>query len=261
VLLISRSRCFLLTPSFSWVQSGEGDRTVSTVLSARCRRRAKNRSNGFRFWRDDHTRLKPGVNENFKFTIQKMKIGLFGGSFDPVHLGHLLVAQAAREELDLARLFFIPAAQSPFKPDSQPTAGAERLRLLRLALAGKPWCEMDDQEITRGGVSYTIDTARDYARRFPQANLFYLIGADHVAKLPLWREANELARLAEFVVIPRPGQVGVPFPAPFRGRFLAGFPLGVSSSQIRARAKAGLPIDQLVPAAVAEAIRNNQLYL
>lgn len=202
------------------------------------------------------TRLKPGVNENCK-----MKLGLFGGSFDPVHLGHLLVAQAAREELELDRLFFIPAAQSPFKPDSQPTSGAGRLRLLRLALAGKPWCEIDDQEVRRGGVSYTIDTMRDYARRFPQANLFYLIGADHVAKLPLWREADELARLAEFLVIPRPGQVGVPFPAPFRGSYLNGFPLGVSSSQIRARVKASLPIDHLVPAAVAEAIRNNQLYL
>jgi len=190
-----------------------------------------------------------------------MKLGLFGGSFDPVHLGHLLVAQAAREELELDRLVFIPAAQSPFKPDSQPTSGAERLRLLRLALAGKAWCELDDQELARGGVSYTIDTVRDYARHFPQANLFYLIGADHVTKLPLWRAANELARLAEFVVIPRPGQVQVPFPAPFRGSYLNGFPLGVSSSQIRARVKAGLPIDHLVPAAVAEAMRNNQLYL
>src|SRR2546421_569227 len=100
-------------------------------------------------------------------------IGLFGGSFDPVHLGHLLVAQAAREELALNRLFFIPAAQSPFKPDRKPTAANERLRLLRLALAGKEWCEIDEQEIQRGGVSYTIETVRDYERRFPQAQLFY----------------------------------------------------------------------------------------
>jgi len=189
------------------------------------------------------------------------RIGLLGGSFDPVHLGHLLIAQAAREELGLDRLFFIPAAQSPFKPDSTPAPAAERLRLLRLALAGQTACELDDQEIGRGGVSYTIETLRDYARRFPQAALFYLIGADHVATLPEWREAGELARLAEFVAIPRPGQTPAPFPAPFRGRALTGFPFGVSSSQIRARIKAGLPIDALVPAAVAEAIRNNRLYL
>lgn len=189
------------------------------------------------------------------------RIGLFGGSFDPVHLGHLLMAQAAREELELTRLYFIPVTQSPFKPESKPTSANERLRLLRLALAGKDWCEIDEQEIRRGGVSYTIDTVRDYARRFPQAQLFYLIGADHVPQLPKWREAVELARSVEFVVIPRPGQPETPFPAPFRGRSLVGFPLGVSSSQIRARVKAGLSIDHLVPAAVAEAIRNNRLYL
>ena len=87
-----------------------------------------------------------------------MKLGLFGGSFDPVHLGHLLVAQAAIEELGLDRLFFIPAAQSPFKPANQPAPAATRLQLLRLALAGKTNCEIDDQEIRRGGVSYTIET-------------------------------------------------------------------------------------------------------
>jgi nicotinate-nucleotide adenylyltransferase len=191
----------------------------------------------------------------------KQRIGLFGGSFDPVHLGHLLVAQAAREELELGRLFFIPAAQSPFKPDSQPTAASERVRLLRLALAGKTWCEIDEQEVRRGGVSYTIDTVRDYASRYPDARLYYLIGADHLAQLPKWRAAQELGQLVEFVAIPRPGQAETPFAEPFRGRWLAGFPLGVSSSQIRARVKAGMPIEHLVPDAVAEAIRNNRLYL
>src|SRR5207247_749591 len=130
-------------------------------------------------------------------------IGIFGGSFDPVHLGHLLVAQAAQEELSLSRLFLIPAAQSPFKPERQPTPAKDRLGLLRLALVGKEWCEIDEQEVKRGGVSYTIDTVRDYTRRFPQAELFYLIGADHAPELPKWRQAEELARLVEFVVIPR----------------------------------------------------------
>jgi nicotinate-nucleotide adenylyltransferase len=189
------------------------------------------------------------------------RLGLFGGSFDPVHLGHLLVAQAAREELQLTRLFFILAAQSPFKPEPKPTAAAERLRLLRLALAGKDWCEIDEQEVQRGGASYTIQTVRDYARRFPQAALFYLIGTDNVAQLPKWRDATELAGLAQFVAIPRPGEAEPPFPAPFRGQTLRGFPFGVSSSQIRARVKAGLPIEHLVPTGVAEAIRNNRLYL
>lgn len=191
----------------------------------------------------------------------EMKLGLFGGSFDPVHLGHLLVAQAALEELELDGVCFIPATQSPFKPDAQPAPAEVRLRFLRLALAGLPWAEVDAQEIARGGVSYTIDTVREYVRKFPSARLHWLIGADHVAMLPTWRDAAELAQWVEFVVIPRPGDAEVPLPKPFRGRTLRGFPLGVSSSQIRARVKAGLPVDFLVPAAVAETIRNSRLYL
>ncbi len=193
-------------------------------------------------------------------TAIRPRIGLFGGSFDPVHCGHLLVAQAASEELQLTRLFFIPAAQSPFKPTAVPAPGPERLRLLRLALAGETRYEIDDQEIRRGGTSYTIDTVRDYTRRFPQAELFYLIGTDHLALLPKWRAAEELAQLAAFVVIPRPGEAPGTLPPPFRLHTLTGFPFGVSSSQIRARVRAGLPIRHLVPGTVAEAIRNYGLY-
>ena len=190
-----------------------------------------------------------------------MKLGLFGGSFDPVHLGHLLAAQAAIEELGLDRLFFIPAAQSPFKPENQPAPAAVRRQLLRLALAGKSNCEVDEQEIQRGGISYTVDTLRAYADRFPRAELFYLIGADNAAKLNEWREPGELAKLAEFVVVPRPGGGRAVFPPPFHGRTLKGFPFDVSSSQIRARVKAGLAIDHLVPPFVAGAIHAARLYV
>ena len=189
------------------------------------------------------------------------RIGLFGGSFDPIHMGHLLVAVAAREELGLDRLFFVPAAQSPFKPERQPTPASQRLRLLRLALAGMAWSEIDDQEIKRGGISYTIDTVKDYTRRFPKADLFYLVGADHASQLHKWRAADELAQLVQFVVIPRPGQASTVVPQPFRCQQLAGFPAAISSSEIRARVRKGLPLEPLVPAAVAEAIRNNGLYL
>src|SRR5471030_1157342 len=190
-----------------------------------------------------------------------MKIGLFGGSFDPVHIGHLLVAHAAVEELGLDRLFFIPASQSPFKTERQITPAEIRLQLLRLALAGKTNCEIDGQEIRRGGVSYSIETLRDYAKRFPEAQLFYLIGADNISKLNEWREAGELAKLTEFVAIPRPGEPAAEFPKPFRGRMLKGFPVEISSSQIRARVKAGLPVENLVPPFVADAVRAAKLYI
>ena len=160
----------------------------------------------------------------------------------------------------MSRLFFVLAAQSPFKPASNPAPADQRLRLLRLALAGQSRYEIDEQEIKRGGVSYTIDTVRDYGARFPKAQLFYLIGADHIAQLPKWRLADQLARLVEFVIIPRPGEAAGQLQAPFRQHTLSGFPLGLSSSQIRARIKAGLSIELLVPPAVGEAIRTGDIY-
>ncbi len=189
------------------------------------------------------------------------RIGLFGGSFDPVHRGHLLVALAACEELKLGRLYFIPAAQSPFKPETKPAPASERVKMLRLALAGYTHYYVDEQEIQRGGISYTIDTVSNYVKNFPGAELFYLVGADHVAQLPKWRSAEQLAKLVKFVVIPRPGEVPATLPAPFRQQTLIGFSLALSSSQIRARVRARLPIEPLVSAAVAEVIRNNRLYL
>jgi nicotinate-nucleotide adenylyltransferase len=188
------------------------------------------------------------------------RIGLFGGSFDPVHIGHLLVAQAACEELALDRLFFVPAAQSPFKPATEPAPAALRLRMLRLALAGRVHYEIDRQELQRGGISYTIDTLRHYVGRFPEAKLFYLIGADHVPTLPKWRDAEALAKLAQFIVIPRPGEVCAEAPPPFQVKQLNGWPLRLSSSDIRARVRAGLAIGQLVPFGVEEVINQDRLY-
>lgn len=189
------------------------------------------------------------------------RIGLFGGSFDPIHLGHLLVAQAACEEFHLDRLFFIPAAQSPLKPEQAPAPAELRLRMLRLALAGEIQYEVDDQEIRRGSPSYTIDTVHVYRQRYPKASLFYIIGADNVPSLHKWRAADELAALLEYLVVPRPGDPPVPAKPPFRIHQLVGTPIAISSSDIRARIKAGRPIHHLVPHAVAETIRNSGLYL
>lgn len=189
-----------------------------------------------------------------------LRLGLFGGSFDPVHLGHLLVAQAALEELGLSRVVFIPAAQSPFKPGTAPAPPALRLRWLRIALAGRPEFDVDGLEFRRPGPSYTIDTVREFASRFPGASLHWLIGADHVATLPQWRDATELARLVTFVVIPRPGCEPSPLPAPYRLQFLRGWPLSVSSSELRDRLRAGRPVAHLLPPFVAEAIACDGAY-
>ncbi|MBT5322945.1 MAG: nicotinate (nicotinamide) nucleotide adenylyltransferase [Verrucomicrobiales bacterium] len=191
------------------------------------------------------------------------RIGLFGGSFDPVHLGHTMVARAALVEVELDQLFIIPAAQSPFKPEQSPAPAADRLAWLRLAFGDEPRCEIDAQEIERAGVSYTIDTVRDYAARFPEAELFYLIGADHVPTLPEWREAAALADAVTFVVVPRPGELetGVAeFPLSFRGTVLRGKPAAISASDLRKRLRAGESIENFVPPAVAAALNVKHCY-
>ena len=188
------------------------------------------------------------------------RLGLYGGSFDPLHRGHLLVAQAALEELALDRLFFIPAAQSPFKPGSRPAPAAARLRMLRRSLAGQSRTEVHCDELTRGGVSYSIDTVNAFRARNPGAELFWLIGADHVPTLPQWREALALAEALTFVVIPRPGQAPASLPTPWRLRHLRGWPLGVSSSEIRDRVRNGMSFEHLVPSGTAEIIASEGLY-
>ena len=191
------------------------------------------------------------------------RIGLFGGSFDPVHLGHTMVARAALVEVELDRLFIIPAAQSPFKPEQSPAPAADRLAWLRLAFGDEPRCEIDAQEIERAGVSYSIDTVRDYVERFPAADLFYLIGADHVPTLPEWREAAALADAVSFVVVPRPGELeigGVEFPESFRGTVLRGKPAAISASDLRKRLRAGESIENFVPPAVAAALNVKHCY-
>ena len=188
-----------------------------------------------------------------------MNLGLYGGSFDPVHLGHLLVAHAAREEASLDRLIFIPAAQSPFKPGRQMAPAQIRCQLLRLALTGLPWATVDDQEIKRGGISYTIDTVRAIAATHGGARLFYLVGADQAVLLPHWRQAEELAERLEFLVIPRPGEPVPVLPSPFRGQVLNGTPLQLSSSSIRQRIASGQPVGHLLPPGVGETIANNRL--
>jgi len=188
------------------------------------------------------------------------RLGLFGGAFNPVHLGHLLVAQAAIEELNLNKLVFIPTCRSPFKQNDETAPAELRLRWLRMALAGRSDYEIDEQEIRRGGVSFTIETARHYTSQYPNAELFYLIGADNVPRLNEWRDASEVAGLLQFAAVPRPGQAPPVFPKPFRGATLKGFPLEISSAEIRSRFKAGLPIAHLVPPFVADAIRDSAAY-
>lgn len=131
---------------------------------------------------------------------------------------------------------------------------------MRMALIGQSRCSVDPIELTRGGTSYAIDTVHAFKMRYPGVDFFFLIGADHVSQLPLWRDAESLATLVEFVVIPRPGSPPASLPKPYRITHLKGWPMAVSSSEIRDRIRRGLTIHHLVPDSVAEELSKSALY-
>jgi len=191
------------------------------------------------------------------------RLGIFGGSFDPVHLGHLLAAQDALEQADLDEVVFMPTAQAPLKDRAPGIRGDQRLALLQLAIAGDPRFSVSTLELERGGVSYTIDTVRALRTLRPHAELFWIIGADQAGRLAQWRDIATLVELVQFIVLARPG-----FPLPavaHRPPGLRLLPIGVhelaiSSSEIRARIAAGRPVRYFLPAAVADCIERDQLY-
>ncbi|MEN0111436.1 MAG: nicotinate (nicotinamide) nucleotide adenylyltransferase, partial [Planctomycetota bacterium] len=125
-----------------------------------------------------------------------MRLGVFGGSFDPVHIGHVRLARACRDQASLDRVWFVPAATQPHKPGGPVASGEDRLAMLRLALADEPGLEASPIELDRGGVSYTVETLRAIAESQPAAELFFLMGADTLRDLPNWREPGEVLRLA-----------------------------------------------------------------
>lgn len=186
------------------------------------------------------------------------RVGIFGGSFDPVHLGHLILAEAALEELDLDRIIFIPAGVSPFKQDRPPGGSPEqRLAMLRLATAGEARFSVDDRELHRLGPSYAIDTVRSLMGDYPGVRFLFLIGADNLRDLPRWHEAEELMKLVDFAVFDR-GDAD-------RSVDASGFPvvrrrIDLSSTEIRQRSSGGLSIRFMVPEQVYDYIMTQAPY-
>lgn len=170
-----------------------------------------------------------------------MRIALYGGSFDPVHNGHLLLARDAVEQLGLDRMIFLPAGRSPHKLHREPLPASIRLELLRSATAGEPGFFVDDRELRRKGVSFTIDTVREFLAEFPNAEFFYLIGQDNLRELHTWKEIETLTRLVSFVVLSRPGETAsCDFPMIRRD-------VEISSTEIRDRLARGASVRYLVP--------------
>jgi len=184
--------------------------------------------------------------------------GILGGSFDPVHHGHLIAADRAAEALGLDRVLFVPCGTQPLKPAGPVAAADHRRAMLALALAGHPRFALDPLELERPGPSYTVDTLRALRARDPGERLVLIVGADAAAELPRWRAVDEVARLAEVAVLTRPGAPEVS--SAFVTRFVATPAIEISAREIRARCLAGKSIRYLVPDAVAEYIDRNGLY-
>jgi nicotinate-nucleotide adenylyltransferase len=184
------------------------------------------------------------------------RIGLFGGSFDPVHHGHLLVARALREALGLDEVRLVPAGEQPFKAGRHAAPAADRAAMVGLAVAGEPGLGCDRIEVERAGPSYTVDTLRALHAREPGAEWCVCVGADAAAELPAWREAARIPELATVVVFRRPG--AEPPAGPYR---YAEVPqVDISATDIRSRVRSGRSIRYLVPEAVATYIAAHGLY-
>lgn len=181
------------------------------------------------------------------------KIGIYGGTFDPIHHGHLILAREALETLGLERVIFVPAAVSPLK--QSPTAAAEiRLAMLRAAVEGEIGFTVDDCELFRPPPSYAIDTVEEIQKRENDAEIVYLIGEDNIATLPRWHRVNELQTLVRFVVLERTGlKTKHDYEAVPRK-------IDISATEIRNRVASGRSIRYFVPAMVEEIIRRESLY-
>ena len=191
-----------------------------------------------------------------------MKIGFLGGSFDPVHFGHLLAAQDAYEQYKLDRLIFVPAAQAPLKPSEVQSSAEDRLGMLRAAIEWDRRFEISDVELLRGGVSYTIDSARHFRALYPNDELYWVIGGDQLPKLHLWKSIDELARIVEFIFLERPGYPtkANPDTPGLRLHRCDGHLLAVSSTELRERTRRNLSLDYFVPHKAIIYIQRHSLY-
>lgn len=200
-----------------------------------------------------------------------MRIGIFGGSFDPVHLGHLWIAEAATEKLALDRLLWIPSATQPLKPDGPVAGNEQRLEMLRLAISGRAGHEVDDREIRRAGVSYSVDTVAELGKENPGADLFLIIGSDSLSSMRRWHQPERLLSQVVLAVVQRGGEESIDFSVLqglvgqdcidlFRQCVIEMPVIEISSSEIRERAGQGSSVRHRVPRAVEAYLAANRVY-
>jgi nicotinate-nucleotide adenylyltransferase len=191
-----------------------------------------------------------------------MRAGLMGGTFDPIHLAHLVLAEQAREQLALDSVVFIPAGDPWRKAQQEITAAEHRLSMTRLAVAGRQGFEVDDLEVRRHGPTYTVETLQELRKRYgPDSDLFLLLGEDALVDLPFWRDPEGIASLASIVVAPRADFEMPELPFKLGPLLKIEMPaLEISSTDLRRRAQQGRSLRYLVPDAVVDYIERHGLY-
>ena len=199
-----------------------------------------------------------------------MNIGVLGGTFDPIHMGHLVLAEEVRARLNLAEILFVPAGRPWLKVGSPGSPAGHRVEMVRLAIADKPYFKLSTIEIERAGPTYTVDTIAELKAQLGTENeLFFMLGWDNLARLPRWRQPSQLIAMCHLVAVPRPG-----YPFPDLKALEASIPelsqkvtlmdrpeIDISASAIRDRVTQGLSIRHLVPEPVERYIKEHELYL
>lgn len=200
---------------------------------------------------------------------ETMRTGILGGTFDPVHLGHLIVAQEVMERLGLAEVRFVPASQPWMKSGRNIASAEDRLRMLQLSLEENPHLVIDNRDLKRPGASYTIDTLKEMRKDLgPDVELFFILGVDALRGFPSWKDPGEIIKLCTLVVAPRPGYrlpnvAGLEARVPgikSRSIILEGPRIGISAEGIRERVHQGKSLQYLVAPAVDEYIKEHRLY-
>ncbi|MDO8578173.1 MAG: nicotinate-nucleotide adenylyltransferase [Dehalococcoidales bacterium] len=199
-----------------------------------------------------------------------LKTGILGGTFDPVHIGHLKVAEEVKKRLGLQNVIFVPAGQPWMKSNKTITPVEQRVEMVRLAIAGHPDFELSLSEVNRPGSTYTVQTIREFRRKFGEgAEIYFIIGRDGLWRLPQWRSVGQLIKLCRIAVVPRPGfslpdmdAMEKQVPGLSGSVVLLDKPeIDVSATEIRRRVAQGVPWKTMVPAPVAEYIKEHGLYV
>lgn len=199
------------------------------------------------------------------------RIGILGGTFDPVHLGHLIMAEQCREQAELDQVWFLPAARPPHKAESELTPFHRRVEMLQLACAGQPAFRVEELEKNRPGPSYTADTLEAIAARQADLDLHFIVGSDSLVDLPYWREPVRIVARAALLIVARPGfavqpleevraAMKLPAEAPLRLRVIESPLVEISSTDLRRRAATGRSLRYQTPRAVEAYIEQHKLY-